>query len=77
VEYPVTFLELLSSMQRKKREDNKPFRYVHIGGAVSEQDQDKALWYYQKARRTRVGCFLSSSLTNCFSFSFSFSFKNT
>jgi hypothetical protein len=54
VEYPVAMLELLCRSHNKSGQDSRPFRYVHIGGAVSEHDQDKALWYYQKARRTRV-----------------------
>lgn len=53
LEYPMAFqtalLKLLDSTS-----NIKPFRYVYLGGAFTEQNQDRALWFFAKGRHIRV-----------------------
>ncbi|KAF2963300.1 hypothetical protein GQX73_g10277 [Xylaria multiplex] len=52
LEYPLTFLE---SMERvlKTKPTRPPFRYVHLGGMFTRQDQEKKLWLLEYPRKIR------------------------
>jgi hypothetical protein len=50
LEYPEAFREALSKVLDVK----KTFTYVYLGGAFTEPDQDKTLWFLSKARHVRV-----------------------
>jgi hypothetical protein len=63
LEYPAAFQEALL----KVLDGKKTFRYVYLGGAFTEQDQEKNLWFYAKGRRMRV-CFLTHFITTTVSF---------
>jgi hypothetical protein len=49
VDYPVAFAKAM--MAHKK---NEKFRFVHLGGAFTVEDQDKPLWFLEAARKGRV-----------------------
>lgn len=49
VEYPTAFAKAIL----QGRSGGK-FRYVHLGGAFTEEDQEKSLWLLPTARRGRV-----------------------
>lgn len=52
LEYPRAFqTALLKVLDANK---TKTFRYVYLGGAFTEQDQDKALWFFAEGRHIRV-----------------------
>lgn len=52
LEYPRAFqTALLTALDRDQA---KTFRYVYLGGAFTEQNQDKVLWFYALGRRVRV-----------------------
>lgn len=53
-EYPEAFQEALLKVLDPK----KTFKYVYLGGAFTESDQEKTLWFYSKGRRVRVRSFL-------------------
>ena len=53
VEYPTAFAKAILQGKRGER-----FRYVHLGGAFTEEDQEKSLWFLPAARRGRV-CYSS------------------
>ncbi|KAF4631604.1 hypothetical protein G7Y89_g6527 [Cudoniella acicularis] len=48
VEYPIAFAKAITRTKRSKK-----FRYVHLGGALAERDQEKPLWFYEAGRRGR------------------------
>jgi hypothetical protein len=50
LEYPEAFQEALLKVLDAK----KTFTYVYLGGAFTEEDQEKTLWFYSKGRRVRV-----------------------
>jgi len=50
LEYPEAFQEALLKVLDVK----KTFTYVYLGGAFTEPDQEKTLWFYSKGRRVRV-----------------------
>jgi hypothetical protein len=50
LEYPEAFQKALLKVLDVK----KTFRYVYLGGAFTEPDQEKTLWLYAKGRRVRV-----------------------
>ena len=50
LEYPEAFQEALLKVLDVKRN----FIYVYLGGAFTEQDQEKSLWFLPGARRLRV-----------------------
>lgn len=59
LEYPRAFqTALVRALDRDRA--TKTFKYVYLGGAFTEQDQDKVLWFYTQGRRVRV-CHLSHS----------------
>ncbi|KAK9482018.1 hypothetical protein V1527DRAFT_477767 [Lipomyces starkeyi] len=49
LEYPEAFQEALLKVLDVK----KTFRYVYLGGAFTETDQEKTLWLYAKGRHVR------------------------
>jgi hypothetical protein len=51
IEYPLAFANAFVKTLAGR---TKQFRYVHLGGMLTEQDQEKRLWYYQSGRRVRV-----------------------
>lgn len=51
LEYPAAFQEALP----KVLDGKKTFRYIYLGGAFTEPDQEKNLWFFAKGRRVRVG----------------------
>ena len=51
IDYPLAFANAVASRIRVQK---KRFRYVHLGGGLTESDQEKPLWFYQTARRVRV-----------------------
>lgn len=51
VEYPLAFAKAFATTLPSS---TGKFRYVHLGGALTERDQEKHLWYLQTARRARV-----------------------
>lgn len=63
VEYPTAFAKAI--LQGKT--GGRRFRYVHLGGAFTEEDQEKPLWFLPAARRGRV-CYSSypSCSLHCF-----------
>ncbi|MCJ1280516.1 hypothetical protein MMC21_008345 [Puttea exsequens] len=50
IDYPLAFANAVASRIRVQK---KRFRYVHLGGGLTESDQEKPLWFYQTARRVR------------------------
>ncbi|KAH6668965.1 nucleoside-diphosphate-sugar epimeras-like protein [Halenospora varia] len=50
VEYPTAFAKAI--LQGKKGGSER-FRYVHLGGAFTVEDQEKTLWFLPTARRGR------------------------
>jgi len=48
VEYPTAFAKAILQEKRGGK-----FRYVHLGGAFTEEDQEKSLWFLPTARRGR------------------------
>lgn len=50
IEYPAAFQEALLNVL----DDKKTFTYVYLGGAFTEEDQEKTLWFYSKGRHVRV-----------------------
>lgn len=62
LEYPAAFQKALLNVLDVK----KTFRYVYLGGAFTEPDQEKSLWFYSNGRRVRVRPHLfPSSLSHC------------
>jgi hypothetical protein len=49
VDYPLA----LANASAKTLQEKK-FRYVHLGGALSEHNQEKTLWFSQAGRRGKV-----------------------
>ncbi|KAH8597059.1 hypothetical protein B0O99DRAFT_740120 [Bisporella sp. PMI_857] len=49
LEYPEAFQKALLKVLDVK----KMFRYVYLGGAFTEPDQEKSLWFYAKGRHVR------------------------
>ncbi|KAF4625828.1 hypothetical protein G7Y89_g12334 [Cudoniella acicularis] len=49
LEYPEAFQEALLKVVDVK----KTFTYVYLGGAFTEPDQEKTLWFYSEGRRVR------------------------
>ncbi|KAG9233749.1 nucleoside-diphosphate-sugar epimeras-like protein [Amylocarpus encephaloides] len=49
VDYPTAFAKAILQGRR----GGGKFRYVHLGGAFTEEDQEKALWWLQAARKGR------------------------
>lgn len=58
LEYPEAFQNALL----KVLDVTKPFTYVYLGGAFTETDQEKSLWFYSGGRRVRVCSRLLSML---------------
>lgn len=52
LEYPEAFQEALLQVLDVK----ETFTYVYLGGAFTESDQEKTLWFYSGGRRVRVRC---------------------
>jgi hypothetical protein len=53
IDYPLAFCNAMIQQQPA----GEKFRYVHLGGGVTEPpDSERNLWYYAKARRVRVCC---------------------
>lgn len=50
LEYPEAFQQALL----KVLDGTKTFRYVYLGGAFTETDQEKSLWFLAKGRHIRV-----------------------
>lgn len=50
IEYPEAFQEALLKVLDVK----KTFRYIYLGGAFIEPDQEKSLWFFAKGRHVRV-----------------------
>jgi hypothetical protein len=53
LEYPEGFQNALLKVLDNKR----TFSYVYLGGAFTEPDQEKTLWFYSQGRRVRVWFF--------------------
>lgn len=71
VEYPTAFAKAI--LQGKKGGSER-FRYVHLGGAFTVEDQEKTLWFLPTARRGRVS--YSSSLFHLVLFAYFRPLKN-
>jgi hypothetical protein len=56
LEYPEVFQTALLKVLDAK----KTFKYIYLGGAFTETDQEKKLWFYSEGRRVRVRFCLSS-----------------
>ena len=56
LEYPMAFQEafgrLLESQETKNK--NNKFRYIHLSGKLSVQDQEARLWFLERARKIKV-----------------------
>ncbi|MCJ1374559.1 hypothetical protein MMC20_005791 [Loxospora ochrophaea] len=50
IDYPLAFANAMAKIIPAHK---KKFRYVYLGGALTEPDQEKRLWYLQTARRFR------------------------
>ncbi|KPI45241.1 uncharacterized protein AB675_2371 [Cyphellophora attinorum] len=50
VEYPTTFYNVVTSRPAFKTRTT-PFRFVYLGGAFTEPDQSKTLWFMPTARK--------------------------
>lgn len=50
LEYPEAFQQALL----KVLDGEKLFTYVYLGGAFTEPDQEKTLWFFSRGRRVRV-----------------------
>jgi hypothetical protein len=50
LEYPEAFQKALLKLLDVK----KTFTYVYLGGAFTEPNQEKTLWFYSEGRRVRV-----------------------
>lgn len=50
IEYPEAFQQALLKILDAK----KTFRYIYLGGAFTEPDQEKSLWFFAKGRHVRV-----------------------
>jgi hypothetical protein len=50
LDYPEAFQQALL----KVVDPNKQFRYIYLGGAFTEADQGKTLWFFAGGRRVRV-----------------------
>jgi hypothetical protein len=51
LDYPLAFGNAFS---KTLSESKKKFRYVHLSGAATERDQDKALWFKSEMRKMKV-----------------------
>lgn len=60
LEYPEAFQQALLKVLDLKN----PFIYVYLGGAFTEPDQEKTLWFFSGGRRVRVHPFSSSYNTS-------------
>ncbi len=52
IDYPLAFANAVAKTIPAHK---KKFRYVHLGGAFTESDQERRLWFLPTARRVRVG----------------------
>jgi len=50
IEYP---LASAAAFAKTLKSNRKQFRYVHLSGALGEQDQTKSLWFYQDGRKAK------------------------
>lgn len=50
IDYPEAFQKALVSVLGVK----KTFKYVYLGGAFTETDQEKTLWFFIQGRLVRV-----------------------
>lgn len=50
VEFPTAFAK---AILQGRRSGSSRFRYVHLGGAFTVEDQEKSLWFLPTARRGR------------------------
>jgi len=50
IEYPLSFA---TAFAKTLQSNKKRFRYVHLSGALGEQDQTKSLWFYQDGRKAK------------------------
>ena len=56
LDYPAAFQNALL----KVIDGKKSFNYVYLGGAFTEPDQEKSLWFFSEGRRVRVSLLLIS-----------------
>lgn len=54
LEYPEAFQQALVEVLAGDKGREKRFRYVYLGGAFTEEDQQKTLWFFSGGRRVRV-----------------------
>ncbi|XPS69652.1 hypothetical protein M3J09_001913 [Ascochyta lentis] len=57
LEYPRAFAD---AMAPSLASHGKPFRYLHLSGALVERDQNKSLWMKGSVRKTKA-CTIGSS----------------
>jgi hypothetical protein len=61
LEYPEAFQQALF----KVLDGKKTFNYVYLGGAFTEEDQEKSLWFFSEGRRIRVRSSVSTLKVIC------------
>lgn len=54
LDYPLAFGDAFSETLS---ESKKKFRYVHLSGAATERDQNRALWVKSEMRKMKVSHF--------------------
>lgn len=52
LEYPRAFADAIAP---NVANGAKPFRYLHLSGAMVEREQEKSLWMKANMRKTKVG----------------------
>lgn len=59
LEYPLAFLESMGRVLEKKQPAREqPFRYIHLSGMFTRQDQEKKLLFLEFSRKIRVRIYL-------------------
>ena len=53
VEYPLTFQRQLAEILESSA-PRPQFRYIHLSGKLTEQDQMKSLWFMDEPRKAKV-----------------------
>src|SRR5688572_16901007 len=53
LDYPLAFQQAFVKAI-ENRPDTARFRYIHVSGGLSEQDQTKTLWFMPAARKIKV-----------------------
>ncbi len=54
LEYPLAFQEAFVKVLQSSSSERQAFRYVHLGGRLTEQDQDRSLFFLSETRHLKV-----------------------